>query len=130
MKVTSRTFLLACWLTPIAALCYAGGHQAHKPKHSHVNLVRYASVEPILQANCVGCHNAARHPEEVDLSSYKAVMTSGRGGSIVMAGYPEKSKLIQYVEGSKKPRMPFRKAKLSNQKIHMLKKWIADGAKS
>jgi cytochrome c len=91
--------------------------------------ISYSSVEPLIKAACTSCHNAGNHPEKVDLSSFKALMSSGEHGSIVIAGHPEKSKLILYVDGSKQPRMPFKKSPLTSAQIGSLKSWIKAGAK-
>ncbi len=92
--------------------------------------VGYTKVAALIKSSCVSCHNEKQHPEKVDLSSYSTLMASGEHGPIVVPGHPEKSKLIMYVDGSKQPRMPFKKAALSASDISLLKKWIAAGAKS
>jgi hypothetical protein len=89
----------------------------------------YSAVARLLAAKCVSCHNATRHPEKVDLSSYSALMNSGEHGPIVVAGHPEKSKILLYVDGTRSPRMPFRQAPLSEAAIGILKTWIKAGAK-
>lgn len=91
--------------------------------------VPFSTVAPLIKAKCSGCHNAASHPEGVDLSSYAALMKSGKHGSIVVPGHPEKSKIIMYVDGEKQPRMPFKKQPLSAAEIKQLKSWVAAGAK-
>jgi len=92
--------------------------------------VRFAEVSQILQANCVSCHNAKSHPADVDLSSYDAVMNSGGDDPIVIPKHPEQSRIVAFVDGTKKPRMPFRKPPLSGDQIDLVKRWIKAGAKS
>ena len=91
--------------------------------------IPYAKISGLITKQCAYCHNATRHPEAVDLSSYKALMKSGEKGSIVSAGHPEKSKLIAYIDGTKEPRMPFKKAPLSKADIKAISDWVAAGAK-
>lgn len=90
--------------------------------------VGFSSIQPIIKAKCVGCHNGTRHPEKVDLSSYDSLMKSGEKGPIVVPGKPLKSSLLLYVDGTKQPRMPFRQAPLSKREIGAFKAWIAAGA--
>ena len=97
--------------------------QAHKPHR-----LGYSSIKPIIDAKCVGCHNDKRSPEKVNLSSYAKLLASGERGSIVSAGHPEKSKFLLYVNGAKKPRMPFNQPPLSNKEIEAIQAWIAAGA--
>jgi hypothetical protein len=119
-----KLIALTCFF-PFALLGFSSAQQTHAGKGAPMP---YAKVAPLIKAQCTSCHNAARHPEKVDLSSFQALMKSGEHGPIVVAGHPEKSKLILYVDGSKQPRMPMGKAPLSKADIAMLKKWIASGA--
>jgi len=92
--------------------------------------VSFATVQPIFQAKCVSCHNDARHPGDVNLSSYLKLLESGPKGGLLVAGQPDKSKLLLYVDGTKQPRMPFRQAPLSKKEIAAIRVWIAAGARS
>jgi len=118
----------------VASIGFAGVSGAHQgamskgPKSTKGFM--YAKVGKLIQTKCASCHNAKNHPEKVDLSSFPALMKSGEKGPIVVPGHPEKSKLISYVDGTKQPRMPFKQAPLAAADIQLLKKWIADGAKS
>jgi len=125
MTITSRLQIAGCCLLPFALLGFSTVHKRQPPGKG----MPYSKIAPLIKAQCAGCHNAARHPEKVDLSSYQALMKSGEHGPIVIAGHPEKSKLIMYVDGSKQPRMPFRGAPMSKADIALLKKWIAAGSK-
>jgi uncharacterized membrane protein len=124
MKIASRLQVAFSFLVLFPLLAFGGAQQSHKMKP-----MPYAKVASLIKAQCASCHNATRHPEKVDLSSYQALMKSGEHGPIVVAGHPEKSKLILYVDGTKQPRMPMGKAPLSKADIAMLKSWIASGAK-
>ncbi len=114
----------SCCLLILSA--FAAGNPPSSGK-AHAK-VPYAKVEPLVKAKCISCHNPDRHPEEVDLSSYKATMKSGDHGPIVVPGHPEKSKFIQYVDGTKQPIMPFKGKPLSKAEVALLKKWVASGA--
>jgi mono/diheme cytochrome c family protein len=119
---------IACVALPLVVLSVGVAHHG-QAKHKASKAVPFAKVAPLFKSQCESCHNAARHAGDVDLSSYKAVLKGGEHGAIVVAGHPETSKLISYVDGSKQPRMPFGKPPLSKAQIDILKKWVATGAK-
>src|SRR5215213_7797919 len=50
----------------------------------------HASVLPILQANCQGCHQPAKASGKLDLTIYKSILTVGdSGSSAVVPGKPD-----------------------------------------
>jgi hypothetical protein len=124
MNITSRSIIALCSLAPFALLCLAGAG----PSKPHKRLP-YSKISPLINSKCEPCHNAKQHPEGINLSSYSELMTGGEHGPIVVAGDPKSSKLIQYVDGEKQPRMPFKKPPLTASEIALLKKWVAAGAK-
>ena len=95
-------------------------------------------VKPILETNCVRCHNAKGTDYEegktdVDLSSKQAAFDVV---STIVPGRPEKSKLYTTVtlpDDAKKVMPPRNKvtnalARLSAAQTETLKQWILDGA--
>ena len=109
-------------------VCAAGLWAKTPSKKSHSKAPSYATVQPIIQSKCAGCHNDTQHPEDVNLSSYEKLMKSGEHGSIVIPGHPEKSHLVLYINGQKQPRMPFKQPPLSNKDISLISAWIKAGA--
>ncbi len=85
-----------------------------------------SSIKSMIDSKCVGCHNDKRHPEGVNLSSYKNLMSS----NVAVAGHPEKSRLVTYVDGTKSPRMPMGKPALAKKDIAAIKAWVKAGAHS
>jgi hypothetical protein len=82
------------------------------------NIGYNAGIKPILQQNCIGCHNSTLAQDGVNLSTYvgvKAVVLDGRllGTIRHQSGYPA---------------MPYGAAKLSDCKIKQVEKWIASGS--
>src|SRR6187402_1442762 len=53
------------------------GAPAEKPKP----VSYYASVLPILQANCHGCHQPAKASGKLDLTVFKNVLAGGESGA-------------------------------------------------
>jgi cytochrome c len=129
MTIVSRLRMATCALIPIALLGFGNTQPTRATDAPPTADTSYASVAPVFNAHCISCHNADHHPKMVDLSSYDAVMKSGKHGPIVIAGDVADSKLIKSVDGEKTPTMPIGKPPLSDADIALLKQWIAAGAK-
>jgi WD40 repeat protein len=84
-------------------------------------------VVPILEANCLRCHNAAKMEGGLLLESHEDLMRGGDTGSPVVAGKPDESPLILQVESRAKPKMPPKKD-LPADAIAVLRAWVAAGA--
>jgi hypothetical protein len=65
-----------------------------------------------------------------DASSYEGVMKGGRDGSMVTASDPDKSQLVDYLKGTKKPQMPMKRPPLSDADMKVITDWIKAGAKN
>jgi WD40 repeat protein len=85
-------------------------------------------VMPILETNCLRCHNTAKQEGGLLLESFDDLMKGGDDGSPIAAGDAEGSALIRQVEGRAKPKMP-PKSDLRPEDIATLRAWIAAGAK-
>ena len=85
-------------------------------------------VMPILETNCLRCHNTAEQKGGLLLEGYEDLMRGGDDGSPIVAGQADDSPLIRQVEGRAKPKMP-PKADLRPEDIAILRAWIAAGAK-
>jgi WD40 repeat protein len=85
-------------------------------------------VLPILETNCLRCHNTAKQEGGLLLESFDDLMKGGDTGSPIVAGDADGSPLIQQVEGRTKPRMP-PKSDLRPEEIATLRGWVAAGAK-
>jgi WD40 repeat protein len=83
---------------------------------------------PIIETNCLRCHNTAEQKGGLLLESYEDLMRGGDDGSPIVAGHADDSPLIRQVEGRAKPKMP-PKADLRPEDIAVLRGWIAAGAK-
>jgi hypothetical protein len=56
-------------------------------------------IVPILENNCLRCHNTAKSEGGLLLESYEDVMRGGDSGVAVVAGKPDESPLLLQVEG-------------------------------
>src|SRR5438034_8146810 len=63
-------------------------------------------IRPLLQNNCVGCHNNQKPTSGLSLESREALLAGGNHGTIVQPGNPEQSLLIHAVEYEGSLKMP------------------------
>ncbi len=91
-------------------------------------------VQPILQKNCVTCHQPGGIGYErsgVDLRTYQGVMKGTKYGPMVIPDHAYTSNLVVLVEGRADPsiRMPYHKQPLAQDDIDTIREWIDQGAK-
>ena len=79
-------------------------------------------VAPLLEARCLGCHNAKTKRGSLDLSSHAGLLT------VVAPGHAAKSRLVSMISGDK-PRMPRSGEPLSAADVALVRRWIDAGAK-
>jgi Planctomycete cytochrome C len=90
-----------------------------------------ADVAPILKAQCVPCHEGDQAAEGLDLSTVEGMLKGGEHGEpAFVAGKPDDSPLVQYIRGIKEPKMPKGKREMSEDDLHVIRMWIAAGAKA
>jgi hypothetical protein len=82
-------------------------------------------VKPVLERNCLRCHNGTTLPGKLDLRSRDAL----RGGYIV-PGQPDSSLFITAIsrKGTHPRLMPQLPLSLTDDQIGVLREWIEDGA--
>src|SRR6202158_826018 len=88
-------------------------------------------VAPFLKKYCGDCHNSNKAKAGYDLESYDSLVREGKKGrTAVVAGEPDKSRVVMVLEGNGK-QMPPRKCPQPDKKEGAkLRDWIADGAKN
>jgi hypothetical protein len=86
-----------------------------------------SGVLPIFQANCVPCHGSQVKMQQLDLSTFEAVMKGGESGRVITPGKPQESRLVELVE---KGAMPKGGKPLPADKIAVIRAWIEAGAPS
>ncbi len=87
-------------------------------------------VFPIFQEHCFKCHGEKSQKGGVGLATYYHSRQLGDSGEALLApGTPEKSGLIHRIEAEDpNERMPKDSAALSEDKIDVLRRWVAEGA--
>ena len=84
-------------------------------------------VRPLLLAKCSECHGEETQEGELRLDTAAGLMRGGKSGPVVVAGEPEKSRLIELVRGTEELQMP-PDEKLDRSEVEALAQWIRDGA--
>lgn len=87
-------------------------------------------VFPILEANCLDCHDGETLKGGIGLDRYHfAMLPTDAGEPLFVAGQPEKSVLLHVVEETDpEKRMPPKGDPLSEEEISILHRWIEAGA--
>ncbi len=102
---------------------------------SHPTQERYftAHVKPVLEANCLRCHNGPAAPAGLDLSNGERLLKLGSprtGRPFVIPGDPDCSLIVAAIsrKGTHPKVMPRLEVSLTDDQIGALSEWIEDGA--
>ena len=91
-----------------------------------------AEVRPVLERQCLRCHNGTTLPGKFNLSSGETALEGRlRGQRYITPGHPEQSLMITAVshKGTHRPLMPnLVPLTLTEDSIGVLREWIEDGA--
>ncbi len=88
-------------------------------------------IDPILDSNCVECHGKEKTKGGLRMDSFDGLMKGGKDGSVIVAGDPDKSLLIERVTlpPDQKHFMPAEgKPPLRTEEIALIRAWIQQGA--
>ena len=132
---------VACWLTFLFLLPGPGGQslaeEAAPISISELNRAEPVDFEteilPILQKNCLACHNASDAESDLVLETPQTIRQGGSLGPAVVPGASEESLLLLVSAHREEPLMPpvdnERGADpLTPDELGLIKKWIDEGA--
>ena len=90
-------------------------------------------VLPILQKNCLACHNESEYEGELIMESIELLMKGGDSGPAVIAGNADDSLLYQLAKYETDPVMPpedneVGAKRLGTDELNVLQSWINQGA--
>lgn len=89
-------------------------------------------VKPVLERQCLRCHNGTTLPGKLNLSSGDVALAGRlRGQRYIVPGRPDQSLVIAAVshKGNHRPLMPnLVPLTLTDDQIGVLREWIEDGA--
>jgi mono/diheme cytochrome c family protein len=114
--VPSRLYALVACLFPFAPA------SAQSPDDQFEKKVR-----PLFLAKCAGCHGPEKSKGGLRLDTADAFAKGGESGPAVVAGDPDKSRLVKAVRGEGDVQMPPGK-KLAPEEVAVLVEWVERGA--
>lgn len=85
-------------------------------------------VRPVLISQCVNCHGGEETESEFDLTTREGLLRGGAGGTAVVPGKAEESRLYKLVMHQEEPAMPMDVSKLPETDLAHLRQWIELGA--
>lgn len=86
-------------------------------------------VQPIFKASCYACHSGSDPKAQLHLDSKALALKGAASGPVIVPGDSKDSRLIHRVRGEGgEPRMPLVGARLTEEQIAVLQKWIDQGA--
>src|SRR6266516_2284665 len=85
------------------------------------------TIRPVLEKNCLPCHNAKVKQAGLDLSTRESALKGSENGPVVVVGKPEDSRLYKLVARISEPGMPFKSPKLPDATIARISEWIKTG---
>ncbi len=85
------------------------------------------TIQPILTANCLACHNSKMKQGGFDLSTREALLKGSEHGKVVIPGNSSDSQLYKVVAHVSDPGMPFKGKKLPDASIAAIAEWIKAG---
>ncbi len=106
-------------------------------KPAAVNLGRPVDYErdvyPVLEANCIACHNVAIDEGSLNLEEVELMLKGGKHGAALVPKEPDKSLIYKLAARSQKPAMPplpneMDAHVLTPNELGILRQWIVEGA--
>lgn len=82
-------------------------------------------IAPLFADQCVSCHGEETAEAGLRLDSYEAVMAGSEYGSVIEAGSPEGSLLLDMISAGE---MPQEADALDEDDVELVRDWIAAGA--
>src|SRR6478672_4125270 len=80
-------------------------------------------ILPVLEKNCVGCHNPQQKMARLDLSSFTGMMEGSSSGPVIAPGKPERSLMWKMIESDQMPQG----GKLTTAEKQLIKSYIQYG---
>src|ERR1041385_2902545 len=85
------------------------------------------TIQPVLEKNCLPCHNPKLKQAGLDLSTRESGLKGMENGPVLLVGKPEDSRLYKLVARISEPGMPFQSPKLPDATIARMAEWIRTG---
>jgi WD40 repeat protein len=88
-------------------------------------------VAPIMVENCIACHNPRKSESKYVMTTFAQLAKGGQQGEGITLepGKPDESRFVELIRLDGNPRMPFKQDPLPNEKLALVERWVAEGAK-
>jgi len=98
------------------------------PVGAEVDFERH--VKPVLEKNCLECHNRAATPDRTSFESRELAMQSGRNGRAIVPGDPDASRMVNFINAPRGQAVAMPKVGhvISEEDAETIREWIAAGA--
>jgi mono/diheme cytochrome c family protein len=126
--MTHRLFLFApAILLGLPAILSAQTERANGADKAALREFFEKKIRPVLAENCHSCHGAKKQSSELRFDRRDDAMKGNDDGPVIVAGHPEKSRLVIALRHKGEYKMP-PKAKLPDAVIEDFAAWIKAGA--
>ena len=88
-------------------------------------------IKPILINTCTECHSAEDRKSDFEVTTVETLKQKGKKAGVgIIPGKPDESSVVKYIRGlADGPQMPKGLPPLSEEELHLIRSWIAVGAK-
>jgi hypothetical protein len=127
----AKQFLTLLFVLLMALAAYSQRQTLKRESHqSGAQKIDFArQVRPILEKNCLPCHNAKKAMGQLRLDDLSLAFKGGNSGPAILPGNSQNSPLVQRISGlGNQPRMPMAGNPLSNAQIQLIRGWVDQGA--
>ncbi len=83
-------------------------------------------VRPLIEANCLGCHNQKIRMSALSLATREDAIAGGKRGVVIKPGQPSESRLLKVLRHEDPVKMPPGR-RLPAGDVAKIERWIADG---
>ncbi len=111
---------------PLALILLAGPARADDAPAAAVSYGR--DVAPFVEEHCLSCHDEGTAASDLLMADVGAMTVGGRRGAGLVPGQGRASLIVQFLDGTRQPRMP-PKTSIPRDQIDVLVRWIDQGAK-
>ena len=102
-----------------------GTMDAPAPTRAAVSFAQ--QIAPIFEARCTECHGGPDAESGLNLSTYEGTMVGSTFGTVIEAGNPGESIIIDMIGSGS---MPAEGDPMPPEELELLRSWIAEGAEN
>jgi hypothetical protein len=97
VREKERLILPLWWRTTVAVVFIAA------PSFAQRDPLFKTEILPVLEKNCVSCHDQKQKMAKLDLSSFTGIMDGSASGPVIAPGKPERSLMWKMIESDQMP---------------------------